>query len=73
MGLSLNVWVKNHGINNRLYRNTKIKLFKLNQTTIQCIHTLNFYYKPIKQADARRRNLVQLRLFDRFDVCILQN
>jgi len=26
-----------------------------------------------KQADARRRNLVQLRSFDRFNVCILKN
>jgi len=25
------------------------------------------------QADARRRKLVQLRSFDRFDVCILKN
>jgi len=30
-------------------------------------------WATVTQADARRRNLVQLRLFDRFDVCILKN
>jgi len=29
--------------------------------------------RGLRQADARRRKLVQLRLLDRFDVCILQN
>jgi len=30
-------------------------------------------FQSQRQADARRRNLVQLRSLDRFDVCILKN
>jgi len=35
--------------------------------------TNNCYTIVITEVDARRRKLVQLRSFDRFDVCILKN
>jgi len=46
---------------------------KTNHPSTCRLYTRIELMKLITQADARRRNLVQLRSFDRFDVCILKN